>query len=317
MDRTEPPTFGALLRRYRLLAGLSQEALAERAQLSTRAVSALEQRLDRAPRAATLALLADALALSEEARAALVDAAQQSAWASRQAGVACHAEREQSAPLVGRAPELALLEGHLGGAGPPLLLLAGEPGIGKSRLLQEAARRAVARQGWQVLQGGCQRGGGQEPYAPLLQALQRHIVSQPAAQATRGSARLCLAGAAAARAGGRPHRAAAGLDAAARAGAPPDVRGGGTLPDQCGGTGGHAAGARRPAVGGRRCPRPARHAGAAPLGLPVRLVGAYRDTEVRPADPLAMTLADLAQAGLVGAGSASCPAGAGGGAAVA
>ena len=44
MDAGTAHPFGALLRRYRLAAGLSQEQLAERAGLSARAVSALEQR---------------------------------------------------------------------------------------------------------------------------------------------------------------------------------------------------------------------------------------------------------------------------------
>lgn len=35
--------FGALLKRYRLAAGLSQQALAERARLSARAISAYER----------------------------------------------------------------------------------------------------------------------------------------------------------------------------------------------------------------------------------------------------------------------------------
>src|SRR5881227_338825 len=77
-------------------------------------------------------------------------------------------------PFVGRARELALLERHLAGLGPPVLLLAGEPGIGKTSLLCAAARRAPDC-GWSVLEGGCQRRGGQEPYAPLLQALERHF----------------------------------------------------------------------------------------------------------------------------------------------
>jgi predicted ATPase len=67
---------------------------------------------------------------------------------------------------------LARLAWHLAGEGPPLLLLAGEPGIGKSRLLAEAAHRA---QGWTVLPGGCQRRGEQEPFAPLLGALQGNV----------------------------------------------------------------------------------------------------------------------------------------------
>ena len=65
---TGPSDFGALLRRYRLTAGLSQEALAERARLSTEGVSALERGFRRTPQRGTLALLANALALDGERR---------------------------------------------------------------------------------------------------------------------------------------------------------------------------------------------------------------------------------------------------------
>src|SRR5262249_1855046 len=65
--------------------------------------------------------------------------------------------------------------------GPPLLLLAGEPGIGKSRLLAETSQRA-REMGWTVLEGGCHRRSGQEPFAPLLGALQRHLSAQSQAQ---------------------------------------------------------------------------------------------------------------------------------------
>jgi predicted ATPase len=57
----------------------------------------------------------------------------------------------------------------------------GEPGIGKTSLLREAVQRAPG-QGWHVLEGGCQRRGGQEPYAPLLQALERHLRQRAPAQ---------------------------------------------------------------------------------------------------------------------------------------
>ena len=53
--------FAALLKRQRLAAGLTQEALAERAGLSAKAVSDLERDPDRSPRLATVTLLADAL----------------------------------------------------------------------------------------------------------------------------------------------------------------------------------------------------------------------------------------------------------------
>ncbi len=63
------PEFGTLLRRYRLAAGLSQEALAERARMSTEGVSALERGYRRTPQRETLALLVRALALDDEQRA--------------------------------------------------------------------------------------------------------------------------------------------------------------------------------------------------------------------------------------------------------
>ena len=66
--RVEPASesrsaFGGLLRRLRLAAGLSQEALAERAGLSARGVSDLERGARAVPRAETVRLLADALGL--------------------------------------------------------------------------------------------------------------------------------------------------------------------------------------------------------------------------------------------------------------
>ena len=67
--------FGALLKRHRLAAGLTQEALAERAGLSAKAVSDLERDPDRLPRLGTVTLLADALGADQEARAELLAAA--------------------------------------------------------------------------------------------------------------------------------------------------------------------------------------------------------------------------------------------------
>src|SRR5215218_1009595 len=68
----EAAGFGAVLRRHRLTAGLSQEALAERAGLSVRGLSDLERGARHAPYPATVARLADALSLEAYARAALV-----------------------------------------------------------------------------------------------------------------------------------------------------------------------------------------------------------------------------------------------------
>src|SRR5215211_7395087 len=75
MATTASTTFGVLLRQHRLTAGLTQEALAERAGVSARGVQDLERGLRLAPRAETVRLLADALGLDAEARSALIRAA--------------------------------------------------------------------------------------------------------------------------------------------------------------------------------------------------------------------------------------------------
>jgi tetratricopeptide (TPR) repeat protein len=180
--------FGALLRRYRAAAGLTQEALAERAGISWRAISNLERGLSRAPQRGTAARLAEALSLPASARERLLDAARSgAAWPGAitpsRPGRPRHAEQPPApsgagGPLVGRTAELSLLERHLAGAGAPLLLLAGIPGIGKSRLLREAAALADGT-GWAALAGGCTRGEGQEPFTPLPRSLQRHLTGLP------------------------------------------------------------------------------------------------------------------------------------------
>src|SRR2546423_14084764 len=70
-DMKNQTSFGALLRRYRMAAGFSQEALAARASLSTRAISDLERGINRTPHYDTLSLLIGALSLSSHQRALL------------------------------------------------------------------------------------------------------------------------------------------------------------------------------------------------------------------------------------------------------
>jgi transcriptional regulator with XRE-family HTH domain/tetratricopeptide (TPR) repeat protein len=173
---------GELLRRHRLAAGLSQEALAERAGLSRRGVSDIERGLIGAPHLDTLTRLADALELTLAERNAL----QVSARAQRIPQVAepsqpLHGAVAIQPALVGRQQELALIERHLAGGTVPLLALAGEPGIGKSRLLAETASRA-ASQGWRVIAGGCTRRSGQAPYEPIVSALAREVRWTPPAR---------------------------------------------------------------------------------------------------------------------------------------
>src|SRR5690349_8402856 len=71
-----PGAFGERLRRLRIAAGLTQEALAEQAGLSVRGVADLERGARRFPRADTMRRLADALGLSAHDRTLLVAAGQ-------------------------------------------------------------------------------------------------------------------------------------------------------------------------------------------------------------------------------------------------
>jgi ribosome-binding protein aMBF1 (putative translation factor) len=82
------PDFGAMLRRFRLAASLSQDALAERARLSPYGISALERGYRRTPQRETLELLVGALALDGEQRQALETAAARAASPRRRDGAA-------------------------------------------------------------------------------------------------------------------------------------------------------------------------------------------------------------------------------------
>jgi len=70
MAPTEPIEFRTLLKQYRAQAGFSQEALAERAGLSTRVVSDIERGVIKAPHRDTVRRVSDALGLATEQRAA-------------------------------------------------------------------------------------------------------------------------------------------------------------------------------------------------------------------------------------------------------
>jgi transcriptional regulator with XRE-family HTH domain len=68
-------SFGALLRKLRVGAGLTQEELAEAARLSYRSISDLERGVNLTPRKETMRLLADALHLADAEREAFEAAA--------------------------------------------------------------------------------------------------------------------------------------------------------------------------------------------------------------------------------------------------
>ncbi len=176
-ESAQAPAFGVLLKRYRRAAHFTQELLAERAGYSAIYLSKLE-RGERQPLAFTIATLADALELDAQERAALERAARRvPAAPCEQPQARMPAGGDSLIPLVGRTEEQALLGRYLEGKEPPLLLVLGEPGIGKTRLLQEAVRQGQGH-GWRVLEGRCHRHSGQELYAPLLGALERHLTHQ-------------------------------------------------------------------------------------------------------------------------------------------
>jgi len=149
------PDFGKLLRHYRLAAGLSQEALAERARVSPFAISALERGHRRKPQSKTLALLADALALDADQRAKFEDAARSAharlgavtvgPWTSASATIVQNNLPRQVTPLVGRENDLAqiapLVEKHR------LTTLVGAGGIGKTRLALQVGETLLKSSG--------------------------------------------------------------------------------------------------------------------------------------------------------------------------
>ena len=127
--------FSELLKRHRHSAGCSQEALAERSGLSVRAISALEQSSRRGPYRDTVTALCNALALSEDERGELEEAAANARGRSGKdvsvlpVPLTSFVER----PEVNEISEILL--GHR------LVTITGSGGVGKTRVAVEVARR--------------------------------------------------------------------------------------------------------------------------------------------------------------------------------
>jgi tetratricopeptide (TPR) repeat protein/transcriptional regulator with XRE-family HTH domain len=147
-------SFGQLLRELRLLAGLTQEELAEQAQLHPRSVSDLERGINRSPRGATARLLADALKLDGPARARFEAAARERTSADARAAsadpVGSMAAATRTLPrdigsFTGREAELRQLlaavkdtaaRGTVG-----VYVIGGMAGIGKTAVAVHAAHQ--------------------------------------------------------------------------------------------------------------------------------------------------------------------------------
>jgi predicted ATPase/transcriptional regulator with XRE-family HTH domain len=149
VDATERQSFGKQIRRYRRRAGLTQEELAERAELSPRGLIYLE-RDGRRPQPGTARRLADALGLTEHERLlflALSEGAGLAASDARPGQTTREAGREialpvQTTPFVGREHELAAVVALLKRDPVRLLTLTGPGGTGKTRLAIQAAQEA-------------------------------------------------------------------------------------------------------------------------------------------------------------------------------
>ena len=145
-DQGRVAGFGMLLRQYRLAAGLSQEALAERARMSINGVSALERGYRRTPQHETLALLAGALALDVEQRREFEAAAARSGLSRREASITVGpwpTKSSSNLPIalksfVGREADLEEITTLVGDH--RLVTLVGAGGLGKTQTALQVGR---------------------------------------------------------------------------------------------------------------------------------------------------------------------------------
>jgi len=141
---TQLPPLGDLLRRYRVVSGQSQEALAERAGLSARSISDLERGVNLRPHHGTIDLLAEALELSPQSRATLEAAVthrrRPRTAPSSPAETPAPMLPSEPTPLLGRAQDVAAVCALFARPGVRLVTLTGPGGVGKTRLALRVAQ---------------------------------------------------------------------------------------------------------------------------------------------------------------------------------
>ena len=187
-ERTD--SFGYWLRRRRKALDLTQEALAERVSCSGFSIRKIEAD-ERRPSRHLAERLATALAIPAEERRDFLNAARALSATHRlrldvlplaSAAPAAPAlpafpdvAASDAAPFVGRVAEFALLTGlvaRLSAGSGFTVLIEGEPGIGKSRLLREVERHARAL-GLPTLATQCYEIERATPYQPVVDLVTR------------------------------------------------------------------------------------------------------------------------------------------------
>jgi predicted ATPase/transcriptional regulator with XRE-family HTH domain len=143
-----PGAFAELLRRHRLVAGLSQRDLADRSGLSERAIRDLERGATARPRRHSVGAVAEVLGLRGAELAAFQATAFQPATrhdvapggdADARAEPIGRTDPAQPGDLTGREHDLRALVDLVSGGRHRLITLVGPAGVGKSRLAAELA----------------------------------------------------------------------------------------------------------------------------------------------------------------------------------
>ena len=146
MASSGPGELGSRLRGRREAAPLSQEELAERANLTAKAIGALERGERRRPYPNTVRALCEALELDEEAARELAAAARAPQAerpppaAGRSPVPAPSSVPTPPTPMLGRTAEVAHVTALLSAPDARLITVTGPGGVGKTRLAWEVAR---------------------------------------------------------------------------------------------------------------------------------------------------------------------------------
>lgn len=174
--------FARLLRHYRQAAGLTQRELALRAGVGERTVSDLERGVAVEPYEDTVRRLAGALQLTEVSLSAFRSAARPGSEAGTGVPMVRRLAAASGNHLVGREAELMRMQqllAEVDGKAGHVVLVTGEAGVGKTRLVLETCRTAVDRDHL-VAFGRCYDTQQGVPFTPFVEVLSAVYFGGPA-----------------------------------------------------------------------------------------------------------------------------------------